>query len=223
MLLSGQDYPIKSVDYIVNFLEKHYPKPFIDVDPYKEGNWVSTKFMLVRWSHRVEELHKKYKPGFLRKIRVAPIVIAELFEKIFYGTPYERVKKYGFDLYGGSQWWILPYEVIAYINEVRKDKPQFIREYMRTWTPDETFFQTMAMNSPLADQIMTKDELFEAGDQRCMTFANFIAPGKPFRGHPHIITESDFERIISKKQLFARKFDIEIDSDILDLIDRYNR
>lgn len=221
LLLSGQDYPIKSVEYINLFLEKNYPKPFIDVESYQTGNWVSTKFLLVRWMHKIEEIHKKYRSGIRRKIRVAPYVLAEYLERFFWGTPYERVEKYGFKLYGGSQWWILPDEVIQYINDIRLKKPKFIKEYMRTWTPDETFFQTMAMNSPLANEILIDNELFEVGDQRCMTYANFVAPGKTFRGHPHIIEEIDFDRIISKKQLFARKFDCEVDSKILDKIDDY--
>lgn len=221
LLLSGQDYPIKSVEQICSFLEKHYPKPFIDEEAYEFGNWVSTKFMLVRWTHKVEKIHKRYKPGIIRKIRVVPYVLAEYFERIFWGTPYKRIQKYGFELYGGSQWWILPDEVIKFINDVRLKQPQFVKEYMRTWTPDETFFQTMAMNSPLASEILTDNELFETGDQRCMTYGNFIAPGKQFCGHPHIIEEIDFDRIISKKQLFARKFDCEVDDKILDKIDGY--
>jgi|GEM_PF-5248031 len=137
------------------------------------GNWVSTKFLLVRWMHKkIEEIHKKHQSGIRRKIRVAPYVLAEYLERLFWGTPYERVEKYGFKLYGGSQWWILPDEVIQYINDIRLKKPKFIKEYMRTWTLDETFFQTMAMNSPLANEILIDNELFEVGDQRCMTYAN---------------------------------------------------
>lgn len=65
------------------------------------------------------------------------------------------------------------------------------------------------------------DSIYEEKDQKCMTYANFITPTKSFRGHPHIITIDDFDRLINKKQLFARKFDMNIDSVILDKIDEY--
>ena len=219
ILLSGQDYPIKSKEYILDFLQKQYPRPLIDVDPYRKDNWVATKFMLVRWSHKIEEVHEKMKPGLLRKLRVAPYVIAEKLEKLFCGIPYQRIVRHGFTLWGGSQWWILPHGVIDYIVNLRKTDPKLFKEYSGTWTPEETFFQTMTMNSPMAQLVLSDTDIFEAGGQRCMTYANFITPKKSFRGHPHIITREDFERIMTKKQLFARKFDIEQDKEIFDMID----
>ena len=62
LLLSGQDYPIKSKKYILDFLEKQYPKPLIDVEDYEEGNWVSTKFMLVKWINKIDTIHKNIPP-----------------------------------------------------------------------------------------------------------------------------------------------------------------
>lgn len=40
-----------------------------------------------------------------------------------------------------------------------------------------------------------------------MTYVDFAASGKSLFGHFHIIDKIDFDRITSKKQLFARKFD----------------
>lgn len=141
LLLSGQDYPIKNNEYIIDFLEKQYPKPLIHCEKYDETYWIRTKFMLVRWGHKIDEMHNKFKPGLIRKVLVAPFVIAEFLEKTFYGTPYERVSKYGYQLCGGSQWWILPKEVIEYVLEQIDTNFKFIKEYKRTWMPDETFFK----------------------------------------------------------------------------------
>lgn len=218
LLLSGQDYPIKSKKYILEFLENQYPKPLIDVQSYEEGNWVSKKFMLVRWINKIDEVHKKMKPSIWRKLRVAPYVIADKLEQFFMRSPYERLQKYKIDLYGGSAWWILPKQIIAYIRIQRQKNSGLIRELKRTWTPEETFFQIMAMNSPCANLVNVNDEIFDDG-QRCMTYANFITPTKGFRGHPHDITEEDFERIMAKKALFARKFNDKTDSKVLDMID----
>ena len=222
LLLSGQDYPIKSREYILSFLKEHYPLPMIHCESYDDEYRVRSKFMLVRWMNNTEAVHKKMKPGIMRKLRVLPYVIAEKLENKFYGSPYERLKKYNLELYGGSAWWILPAGVIDYIDKVRKEQPLLIKEYKRTHTPEETFFQTMAMNSPYADRLKNAPDIYdnaERGDMPCMTYANFITPTKPFRGHPHIITTEDFNRIMAKKALFARKFDVNVDETVLDMID----
>lgn len=211
ILLSGQDYPIKSKAQILRYLEVKYPNPLIYVVDYDAEYWVRSKFLLVRWSHKIDEVHDRMKPGLLRKLRVAPYVIAEKLEKTLYGTPYERVTKYGIELYGGSAWWTLPHCVIDYIREMIKYNPKFIKEYKRTWTPEETFFQTMTM-----DYLFRRDEL---QIMPTPTYPNFETPTKPFRGHPHIITIEDFDRIMGKKELFARKFDIDIDMRIMNVID----
>ncbi len=69
-----------------------------------------------------------------------------------------------------------------------------------------------------------KDEIYgyEKGDLPRMTYSNFTTPERGFRGHPHIILTEDFERIKNKKHLFARKFDMNIDSKVLDMFDYIN-
>ena len=223
LLLSGQDYPIKSKEYILSFLKEHYPLPMIHCESYEDEYWVRSKFMLVRWMNKIENIHKSMKPGILRKLKVLPYVIAEKIESRFYGTPYDRLKKYKLKLYGGSAWWILPADVIHYINQVRKEQPRLIKEYGRTHTPEETFFQTMTMSSPYAERLINIPDIYDnkvRGDMPCMTYANFITPTKSFCGHPHIITAEDFDRIMAKKALFARKFDVNVDETVLDMIDK---
>jgi len=219
LLLSGQDYPIKSKQYILNFLEKQYPKPLIDGEAYQPRNWVSKKFELVRWMNKIDEAHKKMKPSIWRKLKVAYYMLAEKWERTFMGSPYERLEKYHFTLYCGSAWWILPHEVIDFITEQRKNNKGLIKELKRTQTPEETFFQIMTFNSPNAKYIVSGDEIYDVGLQQCMTYANFITPTKGFRGHPHDITVEDFDRIMEKKALFARKFNEETDRKVLDRID----
>ena len=221
LLLSGQDYPIKNNDYILSVLESQYPKPLISVDSYEDEEWVRRKFQLVRWSIKMDEINAKSETEVLRKIQIAPYAIAERIERRFYGTPDERVKRFGLRLYAGSAWWILPHGVIDYINSVRRENPKFMKEYARTLTPEETFFQTMTMNSEYSKYYTPNDEIYDYGygDQQCMTYADFYSEKKTFRGHPYEIICEDFDRIMAKKALFARKFDVNVDEKVLDMID----
>lgn len=222
ILLSGQDYPIKSKEYIRNFLDEQYPKPLVDYDPALSGNWVWGKYQLTKWENKIDEIQKHRKKGLIRSIKVGFCVICYKLEKFFCGIPWDNLQKTDIKIYGGSQWWILPHGVIDYVKEQQKHNKKVIRELKRAWTPEENFFQTLALNSGYAKYIVENDTIFTAGDQKSMTYCNFITPTKGFRGHPYIITVEDFDRIMAKKALFSRKFDISEDAKVLDMIDAKN-
>lgn len=220
ILLSGQDYPIRNINEIYNFLCESYPKPFIDCNPYAENTWLSSKFLEYKYLHKIEKLHETYKSGFIRKCLVLPIVVGDKISKMLKTSPYKRLTKLGCKLYGGSTWWILPRPAIEYIFKQVNLNTKIVKELKKTWTPDETFFQIMTMASPLCDMVDINP--INSGKQNCLTYANFTTPKKGFTGHPHALLKEDYERLMenSKTYLFARKFDSDVDSGILDLIDK---
>lgn len=73
--------------------------------------------------------------------------------------------------------------------------------------PDEMFFQTLLLSSPLKDRIVN-DNLF------------FIDWENPNPTRPRVFEKCDFERLVNSPKLFARKFDATRDSEILDLLDQ---
>jgi hypothetical protein len=72
--------------------------------------------------------------------------------------------------------------------------------------PDETFFQTVLMNSPYKNRI-SYDNL------RYITWP-------PGSRHPMTLDRRDFDTFMDSNKLFARKFDTTVDADVLDMIDR---
>ena len=217
LLLSGQDYPIRSKSYILHFLEEQYPNPVIDIESYSENTWIASKFNLNHWVREIDKIQDEYSPGIIRKVKVLPYAIGDYFEKCFCGTPRQRLSKLGLELYGGSAWWILSHKSIdAIFNRINR---RIIKAYKRAWTPEETFFQTMLMNSK--EKASAKELLHENtwGKQNSMTYSNFITPQKGFVGHPHIITTDDFDQIMDRKEIFARKFDMYIDVQVMNQID----
>ena len=222
MLLSGQDYPIKSKRYIAEFLEREYPKPLVDYSAAEIGDWIWGKFQLTKWENKIEQVQNKREKGLVRSAIVAFYLLTYKLEKFFKGIPWDNLQKTDLKIYGGSQWWILPHGVIDYIKEQQRKNKKAIAELKRAWTPDESFFQTLALNSPYKKYILENDDIFdnEKHDFKAMTYCNFITPTKGFRGHPHVITVEDYDRIMAKKALFARKFDTTVDGKVLDMIDR---
>lgn len=222
LLLSGQDYPIKSKTYIQNFLDEQYPKPLCDHEPAEEGNWAWGKFQLSRWQNKMTEIQNRRKKGLLRSFLVASCLAAYYIEKFFCGIPWERLQKSNLKIWGGSQWWILPHGTIDFIRLQLKKNKKAIRQLKRAWTPEENFIQTLSMNAEEAKLILENDPIFDTGkgEFKAMTYCNFITPTKSFRGHPHIITVEDYDRIMAKKALFARKFDQSTNGDVMDMIDQ---
>jgi glycosyltransferase involved in cell wall biosynthesis len=108
-----------------------------------------------------------------------------------------------FKLYGGSQWWSLTGNCIEMLLNMYNSKNEIINFFRSTFCPDEMLFQTAICNSQfkqtVADENMRK-----------------IDWGK---GTPKIWRNEDYYKFISCKELFARKFDAEIDSKIIDRLE----
>ena len=85
--------------------------------------------------------------------------------------------------------------------------------------PEENYYQTLLMNSSFKGEIDVNSPEMVA--QNCKTYAHFLPEGRPFTGHPYILTVEDTECLIeyAKSRFFARKFDETVDSDILNWID----
>lgn len=221
LLFSGQDYLTRPIAYINDQLQKSYPVPFIDCTPYGTDNWIYHKFCSREDLRRYDAwVSRRFPvPGmFLRRCARLLGRIGGKLAKVFCQTDYHMLTRRGIQLYGGSAWWILPDQAIDYIlGELEKE--DYVEQLLQTFTPEETFFQTMVMRSPVRELVQVNP--IDMVEQNCKTFAYFSGPGKPFTGHPHIITKDDYEMLINMDCWIARKFDITIDDQIFDLLDIY--
>ena len=75
--------------------------------------------------------------------------------------------------------------------------------------PSESFFATVLLND---------ESLHVARENR--RFVSFTAPLTP---HPETLTTSDLDRLAASGCDFARKFDVEVDAEVLDALDERRR
>lgn len=220
ILLSGQCYPIKPIKYIENELEKIYPKPIIDCTPYDTNNWIYHKFNVNRviiffrgWGD------KNIKRKFYKILFKSFVKILQLFFITLRITSKNFMDKEKKEIYGGSAWWILPDDIIEFIlKEYTEINNRYVNILLNdVWTPEEIFFQTVVMNGLFKKQIELNPK--EMISQNCKTWAYFFDENKSFNGHPHIFTKEEFTKLVNNNFWFARKFDINVDSKILDMID----
>lgn len=188
--LSGQDYPLKSNDQISGFLSQQNGKEFIE---YHEISSTSHPLLTTRFCryHFGEFLND----GFMRlNIERALRILLP-----------KRKFPMGYIAYGGSQWWTITGECANYILNFVKIHAKFVDFFKFGNCPDEIFFQSIIMNSRYRDKV-SNDNL------RHIVW-------KEGKVNPEILTQNDFQVLMSSNKLFARKFDHRFDNRILDMID----
>jgi len=193
-LLTAQDYPLKSNKDIMTFLEANKGKEFISYAQMPTPFWIPAGGI---W--RVERYHfdgVRY-GRFLRKL-------AHWF------LP-KRKPPMGFTAYGGSTWWCLTYECVKYVLDFIENNPNFVRFYKRAHIPDEMFFATIIMNSPFAENAVSKITGRELQDDIRYLRWNMA--------HPVLLRKEDLDTLIASGKLFARKFDDTVDGEIIDMVE----
>ena len=218
ILMSGQDYPIQSQGYINAFLESNKEFDFIEIEPLEE-KWkpkmVKDKLEHYHILHSEERGHSNcYAPfahcSVFQKLRtLTHLLKGRLSRKNFRllcslpkrVAPFERQ-------YAGSQFWAFSERTFyAVLNYIREHKAALEGYYKYTSSPDEIYFHSVLMD------LVAKDSTIKLKEQ--ITYVNY------FRKNNVFITE-DFDKLTSAKgKLFARKFDTDIDIEILDKLDSY--
>ena len=112
-----------------------------------------------------------------------------------------RKLPYGMKPYAGTQWWTISGACALYIIQFIKQHPFYIWFNMFTSIPDEMFFHNIIMNSKWSTSVINDD------------LHHIEFPG------PKTFTIEDINKLCESEDLFARKFDIDVDSAVLDKID----
>jgi hypothetical protein len=189
-VLSGQDYPIKSTSTIHQFFSDHKTNNFISFEE-EASEW---------WQHAIGRINKyhfiNYKfPG---RYRFQYLVNALLPKRKF---------PFSYTLYGGprASWFTINRDCAAYVVKFMNDNYALRRFCKFTWGSDEFLFQTIIMNSEFAHTVLND----------VINYIDWSGGGS----NPKIMTKEDYVALVKSEKLFARKFDIHVDSDILDMLD----
>jgi hypothetical protein len=208
ILLSGQSYPLKSHSFICQSLEKYQGKQLCEVIPPSE--------IEKDWAHRIETYHfwlGNRRFWYPHKGRRNKFIASLLDFLISPFIPKNKSLPEEYTLYKGSLWWMLTKDCVEYIYQHNRTEAgkKLIKFLKTTRHSGETYFQTVLMNSVFKDSIVNKD----------LRFILWLDTNQHERGHPETLTIKNFKDIASSESLFGRKFDINVDEEILDLIDRH--
>jgi hypothetical protein len=179
--LSGQDYPLKSQEIIREYLTKN-----------KESNFMKIVNQLIvrpETMNRIENYFLETDKGFC-------------------GIPYKRAYLKDVIPYIGGQWMILTRRCCEFICNSGETK-KFEEYYLNTFIADESFFQTVLMNTSFKGKIINDDKR-----------AIIWIPSGNIKLRPKTLREEDIKFLLEGNNLFARKFDDNIDKGIIDRINQ---
>jgi Core-2/I-Branching enzyme len=117
---------------------------------------------------------------------------------------YRRRMPPGLVPYTGFAHWCLSR---ACLEHAATRDPDLVRFFRWSSSPDETFFQTVLLNSPLAATLVNDD----------LRYTDWSLGGPS----PKVLTIHDLERMLRSSALFARKFDPRIDTAVIDALDAH--
>ena len=101
--------------------------------------------------------------------------------------------------------WALTGETLKWLMRFVAERPDVLNFFRHTKMPDETFFQTVLLSSSLAGTVNNEQ----------LHYLDWSAGS----AHPGTLTAADLPQLRASGMLFARKFDADVDSEILDLLD----
>jgi hypothetical protein len=204
ILLSGQDYPIQTMDKIEQFFEEHDGRSFLNSDRLPCNAWESGGMDRIQRYHFF--VYGRHVPVPFRRGK-NNLLFRILNNCLSLVYPMPRIFPAGLAPFGGSSWWCLHKAAIDYILGYLEERPDVMKYFKTVLSPDEILPHTVLMNSPLAETVINDD----------LRYVEWRRPQPPY---PAILVGEDFDSIKSSNRLFARKFDPDVDENILDLIDR---
>lgn len=191
-LISGVDLPLKPIQEIYDFYETEN-KDFIGYLPI---NYASKRRYQ---NYHIFTKHIKNKSNieniFFDFIRESFIILQKI-------VGYNRAKKLNIQF--GPQWVDLKKNTVGYL--VSKEE-EIYQTYSHMRAPDEFYKQTLIYSNPeIYSKICKADDAYE----QCKRLIDWK------RGRPYVWKIGDFDELINSDRMFARKFDINNDKDIVD-------
>ena len=212
VLLSGQDYPIRSVVDIERSLAASGVDAFIEAQRV-ERPALSRRVPVDEFALRYYYRWQKLSSGAPRRSLLATAARARPLFAVrampsgtwvgvrAFRTPFRR----GFECHRGSDWFTLSRRAVGAVDGLLRAQPDVLDHYRRTLIPTESFVQTVLANDP-AMRIW-------GGYRRFSVWRSGAA-------RPRVLGFADLPEMLASGADFARKFDETVDRAALDEIDR---
>jgi hypothetical protein len=197
--ITGQDLPIKSNKQIIEFFTNHKDSEFIESFKIPSDAWKNGGLDRVTRYWGIE-------PSKLAGFERFTGTISKLCLRMIYKLPISFLftRTINFQFYGGSNYMDLTGNCINKILEFLNGNKNYLNRFKHTCIPEEIFFQTTIKQ--VEPETVLENKVLRYIDWKT---------GPDF---PRTFTLEDYQRIVDSEYLFARKFDNNKDSEIIEKI-----
>lgn len=205
ILLSGQDFPLRSVDQLVAFYEQARERTYVENWPLPTPRWrYDGRYRTDFYSFNVLGRRETCIPRGedTSSLNLKGRTLNGLLRLRTFNSPPRSFPPY-LRPFGGWCWLNLSRSATDYILEYLEEHPAYRRYHEYTCSPDELFFHSILLGTSYADQHEVVND--------SLRFA--IWP--PDASHPRVLTSRDLPALLASEKLFARKFDAAIDAGVL--------
>jgi hypothetical protein len=194
-VISGQDLPLTSSEKIAEFFERNEGKEFIE-------NMLISKETTPRLYERVGV----YYPEFLVERSRIISAIRRRYSRLVMSYPFlqKNVDALPTNLYKGANWLSITGACMDYIMNFIKESPNYVNVFKNSFCGDEIFFQTIVLNSKFKEYVVNDIKRYVDWNT-----------GPDF---PRTLTMEDRNRIQLGDYLWGRKFDEDVDKEIIEQI-----
>ena len=195
--ISGVDLPLKNQNYIHDFFDKS-GKDFISFDNYD----LIDDFYLnrVKYYHLCQN-NWRNKHKFVA--RVANAIRFRTF-KLEKKLKINRLKKSNIEFRKGANWFSITEKTAKYL----LNQKNILKYFKYSYCADELFVQTIIYNSKLKDNLYF-DKNNKPSDMRYVDWN---------KGNPAILKMEDYESMMNSDMVFARKFSLKTDQEVINKI-----
>ncbi len=141
-LMSGQDYPIKSIPEIKQFYAARRGKLLLKYRKF-EGEWEEGMIRVSRY--------------FLTDFKFKG---QHFLERVLNNLLPNKQLPGGMKFYGSSMFWSLSPDVLEYVLQQFAQNKKLAWFFKFCWAPDEFLFQTIILNSPYAGRVINENAFY---------------------------------------------------------------
>lgn len=193
-VLSGEDYPIKSLVAIHDYLALHVGSSFLAYQP-DSAAW---------WQHNQSRITQYHLTNFRFR---GQYFVQQLLNRLLPARKPLPLPVLNGDNAGG--WYTLSPGCAAYVIDFIDTHPTLRRFARYTWGSDEFLLHSILLSSPLAPTIINSN----------LRYIDWAGGGSS----PKLLTHQDLPGLLASPMLYARKFDINQDTSVLDQLDQLNK
>lgn len=199
-LCSGQDFPLTAPESIAIWFNEHPSNDFIEL--------FETRNSGLGYSNNYDKRNDVFFPIWLLGKKPWCRVLRRSYVELTGGYRYtfswaRRKHNNQLRFFFGSSWVCLSKRTLDWILSYLDCHPDYYLYFRNCSCPDESFFQTLVMNSPFAKSRMDYLHYVDWSEKK---------------NNPKVLTVMDIEKMKSSHKLMGRKFDITVDAAIIHLL-----